>query len=105
MSKWAGSDRRSRLPANWPAIRVEILKRDGHRCTWLFRPGQRCPKRIDLQVDHIIPNDDHSPSNLRTLCETHHNWKSAREGVAAKAAKKATIDSKFRRQEAHPGLL
>jgi 5-methylcytosine-specific restriction enzyme A len=56
-------------------------------------------------VDHIRPGDDHSESNLRSLCGFHHQKKSSHEGGAAMAAKRRDIEKKFRRQEAHPGLL
>ncbi|MCY0933643.1 hypothetical protein [Streptomyces sp. H34-S4] len=56
-------------------------------------------------MDHIEPGDDHSLSNLRSLCSWHHKQKSSREGAAAYAAKRRAIQKKFRRTEQHPGLL
>jgi 5-methylcytosine-specific restriction enzyme A len=84
---WEGSDRRDRLPPDWPAIRQRILERDGHRCTW-YVSGLRC-KAVATDVDHRRPGDDHRDSNLQSLCGPHHAGKSAREGNAAKAARKA----------------
>jgi hypothetical protein len=56
-------------------------------------------------VDHIRPGDDHSLSNLRSLCSYHHRIKSSQEGAAAKAAKQRAMNKRFRRDEQHPGLL
>ena len=99
--KWAGSNRRSRLPPDWPVRRKRIFARDGGRCTYVERDGTRCPLPA-TDVDHVERGDDHSDENLTSLCEGHHAHKSAREGVEAKAAKKAKINSKFRRREDHP---
>lgn len=101
---WETSDRRSRLPSDWAATVRRILNRDGQRCRFLFPNGGRCPAREDLQVDHIMPGDDHRDDNLQTLCARHHSMKSAKEGVAARAARKAS-NKKFRRVEQHPGRL
>ena len=103
--QWAGSDRRSRLPANWSAIRKRVLRRDGYRCT--FRDPddrERCAESA-TDVDHILPGDDHRESNLRSLCGFHHRKKSSSEGGMAQAAKRREIDSRFRRREEHPGAL
>lgn len=101
---WATSDRRSRLPSDWPAIRRRILKRDGYRCTALMRDRTRCTEEA-TDVDHIRPGDDHDDSNLTSLCGWHHARKSSREGGQALAAKRKKIHSKFRRTEDHPGSL
>lgn len=101
---WSTSDRRSRLPANWGAITKAVKDRDGWRCTFRFPNGGRCPERELLEVDHVIPNDDDSLTNLATLCKRHHGMKSAKEGVAARAARKKA-NQKFRRVEKHPGRL
>jgi 5-methylcytosine-specific restriction endonuclease McrA len=97
--QWASSDRASRLPSDWPRIRRRILKRDEGQCTW-FENGHRCATAA-VEVDHIVPNDDHSDANLRSLCTPHHGAKSAREGVDARAAIAA---KRFRPVEPHPGL-
>lgn len=103
MPNWEGSDRRSRLPADWPRIRARVLKRDGHRCTH-HDNGIRCTERA-TDVDHVRRGDDHSEHNLRSLCGSHHAVKSSREGAEARAAKRRAIDKRFRRVEKHPGLL
>lgn len=98
--QWAGSTRRQRLPPDWPAIRRRILKRDGHACTWAEN-GIACGVRA-TDVDHIINNDDHSDTNLRALCSTHHRRKSSAEGGRAAQARRVP---RKRPAERHPGML
>lgn len=79
---WAGSNRRSRLPAGWSArIVPAILQRDHHTCQRCH--GTRCGN-LDPEVDHIIPNDDHRPENLQTLGHTCHVEKTNAEAAAAR---------------------
>lgn len=104
MPQWEGSDRRQRLPANWPTLRRRVLRRDGGRCTALDRAGARCAEPA-TDVDHIVAGDDHREANLTSLCGWHHQRKSSREGAAALAAKRRRIAKRFQRTEAHPGLL
>jgi 5-methylcytosine-specific restriction protein A len=104
MPNWQGSDRRSRLPADWPKIRLRVLRRDGGQCTALTEAGERCDSTA-TDVDHIRPGDDHSMGNLRSLCSWHHRQKSSREGAAAAHARRRAIEQRFRRDEAHPGLM
>ena len=102
MSGWNDSDRRDRLPSNWESeIVPAVKKRDGGQCTWRLPSGARCP-RSGTDVDHRRPGDDHSMFNLQLLCPVHHGKKSAREGAAAKRAKKAL---RYRPAEKHPGDL
>jgi 5-methylcytosine-specific restriction protein A len=55
-------------------------------------------------VDHVEPGDDHSPENCRPIHQDVppfcHRYKSAQEGVAARAARRA---ARFRAPERHPG--
>lgn len=95
---WEGSDRKLRLPPDWSKRRQIILKRDGFQCTWIVDGENRCAARA-TDVDHIQPGDDHSLTNLRSLCGFHHNHKSALEGVAARAARPR------RPPEPHPGRI
>jgi 5-methylcytosine-specific restriction protein A len=105
MPQWSGSDRRSRLPDNWQALRRRVLRRDGSRCTARdLTTGERCEEPA-TDVDHIVPGDDHRESNLRSLCGWHHRKKSSAEGGAALARKRRQNDKKFRRTEDHPGLI
>jgi 5-methylcytosine-specific restriction protein A len=66
---------------------------------------QRCPITEGLQVDHIERGDDHRMTNLRLICEAHHNIKSSEEGNTARAQRVSAVHSKFRRSEGHPGSL
>ena len=81
---WATSTRAGRLPRNWQAIRAAVLKRDGHTCQACS--GNRCGN-IDLEVDHIAPNDDHSFTNLQTLGHACHQAKTQAEAAAARATR------------------
>lgn len=102
--QWQGSDRLSRLPANWDAIRRQVHKRDGSRCQVFLSDGRQCNAPA-VDVDHIKAGDDHSLTNLRCICDYHHKKKSAAEGGRAYQAKIRKSKSKFRRVEKHPGLL
>lgn len=96
--QWAGSNRRSELPADWPQRRALVLDRDGHRCRWRAR-DKVCGKHAN-EVDHIRPGNDHRPENLQALCTNHHAIKSSREGNAARWAVR-----RQRPAERHPGLI
>lgn len=75
-------------PADWPAIRIEILNRADHTCEQCglenhttitrTRKGQPHPIRIVLTIAHL----DHDPTNngtpgdrpnLKALCQQCHN--------------------------------
>jgi hypothetical protein len=103
---WAGSTRRSRLPANWPALRKQRLELDGYQCTAALPSGIRCPAAA-TEVDHVqAMTDDHSLDALRSLCGPHHRAKSAAEGgqaAGARAKRRAAL--KRRPAEKHPGLI
>ena len=94
---WDGSGRRDRLPANWPTIRAAVLHRDHNTCQLR---GRRCTV-IATDVDHVIPGDDHSMSNLQAACGPCHREKSAREGGTA-ASRRAALGRAP--AERHPGL-
>ncbi len=96
---WETSDRKAELPRGWATIRTRILRRDGYRCQAKLTTGKLCGASAN-QVDHIIPGLDHSDANLRALCRWHHDRKSAREGVAARAPR----PTKARPPESHPAL-
>ncbi|GAA1431376.1 HNH endonuclease signature motif containing protein [Microlunatus lacustris] len=99
--QWQGSTRRARLPADWPAIRERVLRRDGRRCQHRDHEGAPVCGELATDVDHVQRGDDHSIGNLRSLCRRHHAIKSSREGNAARRARYARNDE----PEAHPGLL
>lgn len=96
---WEGSTRKARLPKGWETkTRPRILKRDGHTCQLQY---SGCTRHAN-QVDHIQPGDDHSDTNLQAACAWCHGIKSAREGVAARAA--LGYPTQRRPRERHPGL-
>lgn len=97
---WESSDRRARLPANWPTLVARVKKRDGGRCTWRLPSGARCP-RPGTDVDHRAPGDDHRLSNLQLLCHHHHEKKTLREAFAGRRKAKTTR----RPPERHPGVF
>lgn len=98
---WKDSNRRQRLPDNWPVLRAQVIMRAGGICEEVKHSrGTRCTNP-GVDVDHIEPGDDHSLGNLRLLCRWHHKAKSSAEGNEAKQAKRV----KARRQpERHPGV-
>ncbi len=69
---WAGSTRRKRLPPNWAALVALVLARDRNICHVCGEYGWR--------VDHIVPGDNHDPSNLAPICLDCDKHKSAVEG-------------------------
>lgn len=97
---WAGSNRRERLPRNWPALRRRVIKRDDGQCTWRYSDGTRC-EQPGTDVDHITPGDDHALTNLRLLCSWHHARKSASEGGTAAALTRVLT---ARPKPVHPAL-
>ncbi|MFD8315878.1 HNH endonuclease [Kitasatospora purpeofusca] len=97
---WTTSNRRDRLPADWPRIRKRILRRDGGRCTTVFSTGRRCLARA-TDVDHIVPGDDHTDDNLRSLCGWCHTTKSSSEGGTAAGLRAAR---QTRPKAPHPAL-
>lgn len=99
---WETSDRRSRLPRDWPAIRARVLREADHRCEQTTG-GERCEAEA-TDVDHIRRGDDHSRGNLRALCPRHHKRKTAYEGgAAAGAAARRRARLRYRPPEPHPG--
>lgn len=99
---WQGSNRASRLPANWPALRTEADRRNPRRiCHWCGLPGGD-------ELDHKIPGDDHRQENLDWIhghravargvsTRNCHGEKSSAEGAAARPSER-------RPAEAHPAL-
>lgn len=92
---WEGSDRRERLPKDWGIRRAKVLERDRYQCKI---QGDGCVS-LGVEVDHIIPGDDHSLGNLQAACSWCHGKKTATE---ANAARKRY--SMRRPAERHPGL-
>lgn len=93
---WKGSDRKSRLPSNWPKIRARILARDPTCKICGVRPSAFC--------DHIVAKADlNEPSDLQGVCGPCHDQKSSREGNEAQRANPRP--GRARPAEQHPGLL
>ena len=102
---WKGSQRKEELPKDWPAIRAEVLERDGERCTWKMHTGRRCSQKA-TDVDHVGDKHDHGTKgnrpNLRSLCAHHHLQHTAQQAGDAASARKARSN---RPPEEHPGLI
>ncbi len=98
---WAGSDRKDRLPADWPLLRQVVIERAGGRCEARKKDGRRCWDK-GTDVDHKVAGDDDSIANLQLLCTWHHARKSSIEGNAAKAAYRAQLKHPV---ESHPGII
>lgn len=73
---WQGSTRSARLPKGWDKRRRYILQRDPI-C-------KVCNEALSIEVDHIIPGDDHSHSNLQGICTPCHREKTQREAAEAR---------------------
>lgn len=80
---YANSDRRKRLPSNWPALRRMVLRRDAYSCRCVdpvhFWHVGECGAFGD-QCDHVIAGDNHDPDNLAAICRRCHMSKSGHEG-------------------------
>jgi 5-methylcytosine-specific restriction endonuclease McrA len=89
------------LPDDWPHLRQQILKRDGHTCQIRF--PDICTTTAS-EVDHIIPSSKgggHEPANLQATCPPCHARKTGRE---AQAARQVRYDRR-RKPEPHPGHI
>lgn len=103
---WLNSQRRERLPADWPQLRAAVRSRAQGKCEWHRvaariawpTPADRPCRMYGTQCDHIQRGDDHSLANLAWLCGAHHAAKSAWEGGTARWA------GRTRPTEPHPGL-
>lgn len=104
MTGWQNSDRRQHLPSNWTTLRKQRFRMDGFRCTHRNDAGQRCPSPAE-ECDHIGDRTDHRIEMLRSLCRYHHGKKTGAQGAWATHAVRRKNAQKFKRVEAHPGLL
>ena len=97
---WATSDRASRLPRDWAAIRAQVRDRAGGRCEAdVHHP--RCDG-WGTDADNDDPGDDHAMANLQWLNTWCHRAKTAREGAARRRARAA---ARRRPHESHPGEI
>ena len=64
------------------AVRRAVRERDGNRCRYVDERGRRCSERDRLEFHHRHPfgmGGDHSPANLRLLCESHNRYLAERD--------------------------
>lgn len=92
---WYTSDRRDRLPSDWPARREAAIARAKGRCEAKHHAADCDGKGVE--VDHKRQGDDHSPANLQALSTACH-------------AAKTRLDNGYRAAvlapvERHPGAL
>lgn len=92
---WSTSDRRDRLPANWPHLVKQVKIRAHGRCEDPCH-AEQCDGRA-AEVDHIRQGDDHSLDNLQALSTACH-------------ARKTRLDNGYRAAvaapvEQHPGRI
>lgn len=98
---WKGSDRRARLPSDWPARVAKTKHLARNQCQWILPSGKRCPRK-GTDCDHIIPGDNHEQANLQLLCGHHHGLKTAKESQEGRWGKKKIVP---RSEGPHPGTL
>jgi len=104
-----GSWRTRPLPADWPALRLACLTRDGWQCKVTIDTASgpvRCPETA-TDADHLDRTGPDELWNLGAKCRAHHQQKSGREGAAQSnaqqaAMRKAKVNPRIARQ--HPGL-
>lgn len=94
---WEGSDRNTRLPADWRTHRApHVMRTHAGICHLCGDPGS------DV-VDHIHPGDDHSYANLAPVHQDVppycHRYKSSREGNDARRTQR---QARTRTPEPHP---
>lgn len=57
------------------AVQRAVMRRDGHRCTFVSADGRRCESRTRLEFDHVRPlarGGQTSVDNLRMRCRAHN---------------------------------
>lgn len=87
MPGWEGSTRKATLPSDWEARRKKVIARDRGICQWPDEDGRAVNDSGEpicgapgTDVDHVGDRNDHRLSQLRLLCSTHHNRRSAQQG-------------------------
>jgi 5-methylcytosine-specific restriction enzyme A len=95
VSRWAGSNRRARLPDDWHQRRATVIERDP-----TCRLRIVCHGAPSTEADHIQAGDDHRLTNLQGVCLPCHARKSSGEGHAARYR-----NPRRRPTEQHPGLF
>ena len=97
---WSTSNRRERLPDNWPAIRRAVKSRAKGRCEATTH-AKGCGG-WGTDADHITPGDDHTLDNLQWLSGACHRAKTAAETTARNHAR---TEARTRPTEQHPGRM
>jgi len=97
---WSTSDRKQRLPDDWPQIRAAVKARAKGKCQ-ATNHALKC-RGWGSDADHIVPGDDHSMSNLQWLSGPCHWAKTNREAAARSRERKA---ARYRPTEQHPGRM
>jgi len=95
---WETSDRKSRLPANWQAIRRQVKARARGRCEATHH-ARGCGG-WGTDADHIVPGDNHELNNLQWLSDACHRAKTATESATRNTARK---EARTKPTEQHPG--
>lgn len=97
--QWEDSDRRTRLPTDWPQRCAAVRARDGDTCWLCGQPGADT-------IDHKQVGDNHELDNLAPVHDRNpphcHRYKSSAEGNTARAALRAQLTTP---REPHPGLI
>lgn len=68
----SGAPDGGRIPA---AMQRAVMRRDGHRCTFVSADGRRCESRTRLEFDHVRPlarGGQTTVDNLRMRCRAHN---------------------------------
>ena len=59
------------------AVRRQVFARDGHRCTYTNKKGDRCPATARLELHHIVSphhGGSNDADNLCVRCRPHNLW-------------------------------
>lgn len=97
---WYTSDRRSRLPKDWPH-RCQAVKARAHGLCQATVHHPRCDG-MGTECDHITPGDDHSYENLQWLNHYCHQSKTQAEAATNNRERAAM---RRRPAEEHPGRI
>ncbi len=68
----AENKRARHIPA---AVRDNVFKRDGGKCTFIGKDNKRCNSTWGLEIDHVKPfakGGGNTKDNLRLLCGRHN---------------------------------
>lgn len=100
MGSWYTSDRRQRLPPDWPRVRAQVRERAHGLCQ--AKHHARGCDGWGTDCDHIEAGDDHRLANLQWLSGPCHRAKTARETIARN---KKNAKLKKHPVEKNPGQL